>query len=224
MTLQPLAGIRVLDFTAFPPGGACTVMLADFGAEIIRIEAPCQKGQPSLVVRQVALSRGKRSMTLDLRNPASSEILQRLAPAIDVVVENARPGAMEARGFGYSHARAKNPPAEAQNAAKVIGDIFRTRPAAEWVERLAPAGAAVTIVNHGIQLLEDPHIRARRSIVESAGVPVPANPVRLSDPDANYSDTVTGAPHTVGQDTADVLASAGFSADEIEDYVRFGLV
>ena len=372
MTLQPLSGIRVLDFTAFPPGGACTVMLADFGAEIIRIETPSQKGQPSLVVRQVALSRGKRSMTLDLRNPASSEILQRLVAAIDVVVENAKPGAMEARGFGYSHARAKNPrivwcaitgfgqtgpyaehaghdlsyiahsgllaaltpdlpwqpalplalqagalaavagiqaallqvtrsgkgafidislseaatwllscginplsdrpfvlpatpdrrlyvcgdgrfvavasaeprtwgalcdglgvpelkgtlhkPADAQNTAKVIGDIFRTRPAAEWVERLAPAGAAVTIVNHGIQLLEDPHIRARRSIVESAGVPVPANPVRLSDPDANYSDTATGAPHTVGQDTADVLASAGFSAEEIEDYVRVGLV
>jgi crotonobetainyl-CoA:carnitine CoA-transferase CaiB-like acyl-CoA transferase len=115
-------------------------------------------------------------------------------------------------------------PAEAQNTAKVLGDIFRTRPAAEWVERLASAGAAVTIVNHGIQLLDDPHVRARRSIVESAGVPVPANPVRISDPDASYSETVTAAPHTVGQDTADVLASAGFSAKEIEDCVSAGLV
>jgi crotonobetainyl-CoA:carnitine CoA-transferase CaiB-like acyl-CoA transferase len=65
---------------------------------------------------------------------------------------------------------------------------------------------------------------ARRSIVESAGVPVPANPVRISDPDASYSETVTAAPHTVGQDTADVLASAGFSAKEIEDCVSAGLV
>ncbi len=372
MTPKPLCGIRVLDFAAFPPGGACTVMLADFGAEIIRIEAPSQKGQPSLVVRQVALSRGKRSMTLDLRNPVSSEILQRLAPTADVVVENAKPGAMEARGFGYRHACAKNPKivwcaitgfgqagpyaehaghdlsyiahsgllgalapdlpwqpalplalqagalaavagiqaallqvarsgngafidislseaatwlltcginslsdrpfilpttpdrqlyvcgdgrfvavasaeprtwgalcdglgvpelkgtlhksADAQNATRMLGDIFRTRPAAEWVERLASAGAAVTIVNHGSQLLDDPHVRARHSIVESAGVPVPANPVRISGADGSQSETVTTAPHTVGQDTADVLASAGFCAKEIEGFVNAGLI
>ncbi len=109
MTLKPLAGIRVLDFTALPPGGACTVMLADLGADIIRIESPARKGEPSLVIRQVALSRGKRSMTLDQRNPAASEILRRLASTVDVIVENGNPGVMEARGFGYSHARAANP-------------------------------------------------------------------------------------------------------------------
>ncbi len=109
MRLAPLAGIRVLDFTAFPPGGACTVMLADLGAEVIRVESPAQNGRPSLVIGQVALSRGKRSIAIDLRNPASSDVLKRLAPTVDVVVENARPGAMEERGFGYSQARAANP-------------------------------------------------------------------------------------------------------------------
>jgi alpha-methylacyl-CoA racemase len=109
MGIKPLAGIRVLDFTAFPPGGFCTVILADLGAEIIRVESPSQKGKRSLVIGQVALSRGKRSMTLDLRNPVSNAILERLAPTVDVVVENAKPGSMQARGFGYGHARAKNP-------------------------------------------------------------------------------------------------------------------
>ena len=98
--LEPLAGIRVLDFTAFPPGGGCTVMLADLGAEIICVESPAHKGKPSLVVGQIALSRGKRSMTLDLRNRASADVLRRLAATVDVIVENAKPGSMEERGFG----------------------------------------------------------------------------------------------------------------------------
>jgi crotonobetainyl-CoA:carnitine CoA-transferase CaiB-like acyl-CoA transferase len=115
-------------------------------------------------------------------------------------------------------------PADAENTTRVLGDIFRTRPAADWVERLASAGAAVTIVNHGAQLLDDPQVRARRSVVESAGVPVPANPVRISDSDGHSSETATTAPHTVGQDTADVLASAGFCAQEIEGYVAGGLL
>ena len=109
MTLNPLSGIRILDFTAFPPGAVCTVMLADLGAEVIRVESPAQKGARSLVIGQVAPSRGKRSITVNLRDPASSEILKRLAPSMDVVVENAKPGAMESKGFGYTQARAVNP-------------------------------------------------------------------------------------------------------------------
>src|SRR5579864_7467156 len=109
MTLNPLSGVRVLDFTAFPPGAVCTVMLADLGAEIIRVESPAQKGKTSLVIGQVALSRGKRSMTLDLRNSAAADVLRRLAVTVDVIVENAKPGSMEERGFGYTHARAANP-------------------------------------------------------------------------------------------------------------------
>jgi alpha-methylacyl-CoA racemase len=370
--LAPLAGIRVLDFTAFPPGGACTVMLADLGADVIRVESPAQKGKPSLVIGQVALSRGKRSITLDMRNPASSEILRRLAATVDVVVENAKPGSMEERGFGYSHARAVNPgliwcaitgfgqdgpyaehaghdlsylahsgllgalsaeqpwhPAlslslqagalsavvaiqaallrrgqsgeggfidlslseaagwfltcginplsdrpymlsatpdrrlyacadgrfiavasaeprtwgalcdtlgvpelkpnlhqadVAEATIKALADIFLTRPALEWVERLAPGGAAVTIMNHASQLPDDPHVRARGSVVEAAGVPVPASPVRLAAPDGSRTGTATAAPHTVGEDTGDVLAAAGFTPDEIKALAENGLI
>jgi alpha-methylacyl-CoA racemase len=102
--IQPLSGLRVLDLTLLPPGGYCTVQLADLGAEVIRVESPAQAGQRSLVIGQVALSRGKRSITLDQRKPAATQVLQRLAQACDVLVENAKPGSMSARGFGYPEA------------------------------------------------------------------------------------------------------------------------
>jgi crotonobetainyl-CoA:carnitine CoA-transferase CaiB-like acyl-CoA transferase len=84
------------------------------------------------------------------------------------------------------------------------------------VDKLAPGGnAAVTIMNHASQLLSDPQIRARGAVVESAGVPVPASPVRLTDHDGAKTGTATAAPHKVGEDTADILSGAGFSAEEI---------
>ncbi|MFC3172844.1 CaiB/BaiF CoA transferase family protein [Novosphingobium bradum] len=107
--LQPLAGLKVLDFTAFPPGAICTVLLADLGAEVIRVESPAQKGKPSLVLGQLPMSRAKRSIALDLRNPAANAVLLRLAASADVVIENAKPGSMEQRGFGYAQAKAVNP-------------------------------------------------------------------------------------------------------------------
>jgi alpha-methylacyl-CoA racemase len=84
------------------------VILADLGAEVIRVEPPSQKGKTSLVIGQVALSRGKRSLTLDMRSPEASSVLKRLIRNIDVVVENARPGSMQSRGFGYAQARVEN--------------------------------------------------------------------------------------------------------------------
>jgi crotonobetainyl-CoA:carnitine CoA-transferase CaiB-like acyl-CoA transferase len=115
-------------------------------------------------------------------------------------------------------------PAHAESTTRLLAEILRTRPASDWVEALASKGAAVTILNHGAQLLQDPHIKARHSVVESAGVPVPANPVRISDPSGAQSETATNSPHKVGEDTGDVLASAGFSAAEIEAFVTAGLV
>lgn len=371
-TLKPLAGIRVLDFTTFPPGAACTLMLADLGAEIIRVESPKLKGQPSLVIRQVALSRAKRSITLDMRNPASRDILRRLLPTIDVVVENAMPGVMEARGFGYTQAREANPgivwcaitgfgqtgpyseyaghdlsyvahsgllgalsaeqpwhptlplalstgalcavtgiqaallqrtqsgegafidtslseaatwlltcgmnalseqpfalpaspdrrlyhcadgryialacaeprtwealcdglnlpdlkphlhKAEAAEATtQRLAEIFRTRPAMEWVELLAPLGAAVTIMNHAAQLLDDPHARARGTVAQVGDTPVPANPIHITAPDGTRTATDTASPHNVGDDTESVLSLAGFSAAEIEAYTSEGVI
>ncbi|MDB5447092.1 MAG: L-carnitine dehydratase/bile acid-inducible protein, partial [Phenylobacterium sp.] len=98
------------------------------GAEVIRVESPAQAGQRSLVIGQVGLSRGKRSITLDQRNPAANDVLRRLAQACDVLVENARPGAMSARGFGY--------PEAAQVAPRLIWcsitGFGQDGPSAEW--------------------------------------------------------------------------------------------
>ena len=370
--LKPLDGMRVLDFTALPPGGACTVMLADLGAEVIRIESPSKKGKPSLVVGQVALSRGKRSMALDLRNPDSIDVLRRLAPTVDVVVENAMPGVMEKRGFGYTQCREANPgviwcaitgfgqtgpyaqyaghdlsymahsgllgaisaelpwqpgmslalqagalsavvaiqsaliqrgrtgegafidqslseaaswfltcginplsdspfmlpaspdrrlyrcadgrfvavacaeprtwtalcegldlpelvphlhkPEHADECAVRLEEKFLTAGAAEWANRLAPSGAAVTLVNHASQLLDDPQVLARETIVTAADTPVPASPVRVIDRDGASTGTDTSPPHNIGDDTADILGSAGFSSAEIAELERFQII
>ena len=109
MIIQPLHGLRVLDLTLLPPGGFCSVQLADFGAEVIRIEAPALQGQPSLVIGQIGLSRGKRSITLNHKHSNFTAILKRLAQSSDVLIENAKPGVMEARGFGYPQAAKEAP-------------------------------------------------------------------------------------------------------------------
>ena len=109
MTIRPLEGMRVLDFTRMPPGGYCTVLLADLGAEVIRVESPGQAGKPSMVIGQVGLSRGKRSITLDTRDARGAEVLARLIATVDVVVENGTPGTPVASGFGYSQASALRP-------------------------------------------------------------------------------------------------------------------
>lgn len=112
----------------------------------------------------------------------------------------------------------------AETATMTLAHIFRTRPATEWLERLAPAGAAVTVVNRGSELLDDPHARARSSFIACAGVPVPANPVRLSSINGDRSDAALSEPPTVGQDTEDVLASAGFSMKEMVELARIGII
>src|SRR5213080_2198004 len=96
--IQPLAGVRVLDLTRFPPGAFVTVLLADLGADVCRVEAP--NTRPGMTGVGVGLGRGKRSVAVDLRHERGTELLRRLAGWADVLVENERPGAMDERGFG----------------------------------------------------------------------------------------------------------------------------
>ncbi|MBU1878231.1 MAG: CoA transferase, partial [Chloroflexi bacterium] len=105
-TATALHGIRILDLSRLLPGPFCTLILADFGAEVIKIEDPdggdYMRSVPPLLGEDgayfMALNRNKRSLTLNLRDPAGRDILRDLARDADVLVESYRPGVMAAMG------------------------------------------------------------------------------------------------------------------------------
>ena len=95
---QALSGVKVLDLTRFPPGQYCTVMLADLGADVVRVDSP--GWNPMLAGVGTGIGRAKRSVTIDLRHARATEVLRQLAGWADVVVDNNRPGDLDERGFG----------------------------------------------------------------------------------------------------------------------------
>ena len=112
-----LVGIRVIDLSLFLPGPYLTLMLADHGAEVIKVEPPGE-GDPTrhLGPRDGAetvyfrnLNRGKKSVVVDLKNPQDREALLRLCDTADVFVESFRPGVADRLGVGYEALRARNP-------------------------------------------------------------------------------------------------------------------
>ncbi len=362
--IKPLSGIRVLDFTNLPPGASAGVMLADLGAEVVRVEAPRAKGKPSTIFGQVAMSRARKSICIDWRQPAGVELLHKLIGGFDLVLENALPGTMAERGFGYEQAKAANPaliwcsitgfgqtgpyaqhaghdlsyvahsglldslapelpwhpgqslavqaggliaviavqgalalraqtgegafvdtslteaaawlltcginpmsdsmyrltptpdrrlyacsdgrfvavasaeprtwkalcdglglpqlegalhdPARAEECEAALSEALSRRTAQEWVDLLAPAGAAIAPVNRGSEFLSDPHAAARGSYANCDGVNIPANPVRISTVEDGRPITVLAPAVTAGQHTAEVLQAAGLSAQEID--------
>jgi CoA:oxalate CoA-transferase len=108
--------MRVLDFTVAQQGPFATLLLADMGAEVIKIEPPGGEmgratglGPDGFSSYFEGHNRGKKSITLDLKKPEAIEIVRRLVPAIDVLVENFRPGAMERLGLGYGQLKPLKP-------------------------------------------------------------------------------------------------------------------
>lgn len=111
-----LEGIKVLDLSQFLPGPHFTMMMADHGADVIRIESPSGEPTREIGARQSGESvwfrnthRGKRSIVLDLKRPDAIQAFMRLAREADVIVEAFRPGVVERLGIGYRHVRAINP-------------------------------------------------------------------------------------------------------------------
>jgi crotonobetainyl-CoA:carnitine CoA-transferase CaiB-like acyl-CoA transferase len=114
---MPLTGIRVLDLTRLLPGAYCTLLLADMGADVIKVEEPesgdYMRWTPPLVDGQSALfdvlNRGKRSIALNLKSDSGRDALLRLAATAEVLVEGNRPGVMERLGLGWDVLHAGNP-------------------------------------------------------------------------------------------------------------------
>ncbi|CQD17589.1 alpha-methylacyl-CoA racemase [Mycobacterium lentiflavum] len=104
--VPPLTGVRVLDLSALGPGPFCSMLLADFGADVVAVERPAT---PHPFDPAKSLSRGKRSVVVDLRAPGGAEVIARLADAADVLLESNRPGTMERRGLGPDVLCERNP-------------------------------------------------------------------------------------------------------------------
>jgi crotonobetainyl-CoA:carnitine CoA-transferase CaiB-like acyl-CoA transferase len=114
--IQPLSGILVLDFTTLLPGPLATLMLAEAGAEVIKIERPGGEDMRTMppvrdgeAVVFAMLNRGKKSLVLDLKSQSDRKALEPLLQKADVVVEQFRPGVMERLGLGYAAVKKLNP-------------------------------------------------------------------------------------------------------------------
>jgi alpha-methylacyl-CoA racemase len=121
-TAGPLHGVRVLDLSRLLPGGFCSLLLADYGAEVLKVEdtgagdyirwAPPYVDGPAQSARSamfLALNRNKRSIRIDLKQDAGREVLLALVRDHDVVLESFRPGVLDRLGVGYEAMRAVNP-------------------------------------------------------------------------------------------------------------------
>lgn len=117
MSPRPLEGVVVLDFTQFVAGPVCTRAMAELGAEVIKVElAPSGDQARMLPVRRnghsayyVQQNLGKKSLCVDVRKPEGLDLVKRLVPKVDVLVENFSPGAIARLGLGWDVVRALNP-------------------------------------------------------------------------------------------------------------------
>jgi alpha-methylacyl-CoA racemase len=118
----PLSGVKVLDLSRLLPGGFCSLLLADFGADVVKVEdtgmgdyvrwsPPYYEGADDSAKGALflALNRNKRSIRIDLKNEAGREVLLRLAKEADVLLESFRPGVLDRLGVGYETLREANP-------------------------------------------------------------------------------------------------------------------
>ena len=110
-----LEGIRILEFASYVTGPFASLLLADMGADVVKVEQPGQGdpfrgwGEKLYSATFCSLNRNKKSVTLDIRRDEARDIFLKLAAGSDIVIENFRPGTLEKRGLGYDAVRAVNP-------------------------------------------------------------------------------------------------------------------
>ena len=109
MTTGPLAGCRVVELGGIGPGPFAGMLLADLGAEVVRVDRPERAGEPDAGGPADVLGRGKRSVALDLKHPSASAALLGLVARADVLIEGFRPGVTERLGIGPHICLARNP-------------------------------------------------------------------------------------------------------------------
>ncbi|CAI8324264.1 MAG: Acetyl-CoA:oxalate CoA-transferase [Porticoccaceae bacterium UBA1117] len=115
--MQALSNLKILDFSTLVPGPFATMMLADLGANVLRVESPTR---PDMIramgpfsdgtsTAHAVLNRSKRSIGLDLKNPAAVDMVKKLVANYDIIVEQFRPGVMDRLGVGFETLREINP-------------------------------------------------------------------------------------------------------------------
>ena len=116
MTGAPLEGVKVLDLSTMYPGAFCSLLLADLGADVVKVERPkagdgmrMLAAPGSFNAAHTAFNRGKRSVVVDTRNERAGEVLRPLMAWADLVIESNRPGQLDGMGLGFEAMRAENP-------------------------------------------------------------------------------------------------------------------
>lgn len=179
--MQPFSGLRILDLTHVLAGPFATYQLAVLGAEVIKIEHPIESDQAREVGHDAALkskrmgssfqtqASNKKALAIDIKTDNGREIIKRLVRTADVLVENYRPGSLEALGLGYDHLSALNPKLiYCSMSAFGSEGPRRTHTAYDYV------------------------IQAASGIMSMTGTPE-TNPVKIGTPAVDYATGTTGA-------------------------------
>jgi CoA:oxalate CoA-transferase len=163
----PLSGIRVVDLTRILAGPFCTMMLADMGADVIKVETP-GVGDPLRaqgVIRDglswyfAAFNRNKRSLSLNLRSDEGKAVLARLIEGSDVLVENFRPGVLDQMGFGEARLKVLKPDLVYCNISGFgTSGPYRDRPSFDFIAQAMSGFMAVTGAADGPPLRAGPPI------------------------------------------------------------------
>ena len=229
----PLAGVKVIEIAQEIQGPYAGLFLADMGASVIKVEMP-EVGDLSrhMLVRLIAgpeaenadfshyflaMNRGKRSITLDLKKPEAKRVLSRLLESADVLLSNYRPGVLERLGFGYEDLLEQNPRLiYAAGSSWGPEGPWRQRPSRDTLaqaELLPRHGDRAGDLRSGVRGCRDPELSwredraaARRRVSEQDHRRVVVG-ARAHDP--------TCPPPELGQHSEEILLEAGVSWEEI---------
>jgi len=164
--MLPLEGIRVVEFAHMVMGPSCGLVLADLGAEVIKVEPPAGDNTRRLEGAGAGFfpvfNRNKKSLAIDLQRPEGREIVFKLIDKSDVVTENFRPGALDRLGFSYEKLRARNPKLIYCSLKGFLKGPYEHRPSLDEVTQMMGGLAYMTG-------LPDRPLRAGSSVIDIMG-------------------------------------------------------